>query len=68
MNPNLPLNHYGADEAEELCLQEQAGLVDGGLDEDGQQEWIGTDKDWDNYERLSQEHIDNCTGCALCEQ
>lgn len=41
---NLPANED---------LHSQAGLTDVGLDEDGNVEWIGTQKQWKEYERLS---------------
>jgi len=34
-------------------LHSVAGLTDVGLDEDGNVEWIGTQKQWKEYERLS---------------
>ncbi len=36
-------------------LAMRAGLVDGGLNEDGEQEYIGTVKEWQEFERLQEE-------------
>jgi len=33
---------------------EEAGLVDGGKDEDGCQLWIGSDKQWNRFEKLKE--------------
>jgi hypothetical protein len=37
---------------QEKDLHEQAGLIKAGLNEDGEQEWIGTDEKWRFYEQL----------------
>lgn len=36
----------------EKDLHEEAGLVRAGLNEDGEQEWIGTDEQWHFFEQL----------------
>ncbi len=46
---NLPVNED---------LHSQAGLTDVGLDEDGNVEWIGTQKQWKEFERLSEREND----------
>ena len=33
-------------------LHKTAGLVDGGKDSNGEQLWIGTQKQWNNYELM----------------
>ena len=33
-------------------LHEKAGLVPAGKDEDGEQEWLGTQEAWDRYDEL----------------
>jgi len=33
-------------------LHEEAGLVPAGADEEGNNQWIGTDKQWQRYEEL----------------
>ena len=38
-------------------LREEAGLVDSGLDEEGNILWIGTDAQWRRYEQLLLEKI-----------
>ena len=40
----------------ELAIQ--AGLTEGGLNEDNEMEWIGTRRAWDKYRRLEDE-LDN---------
>lgn len=37
---------------------EEAGLVFSGINEDGEKEWIGTDKEWNRYSELIQENDD----------
>lgn len=38
-------------------LHQRAGLIDGGVDEDGDIEWIGDRRAWDIYSNLSKENI-----------
>lgn len=33
-----------------------AGLVSAGMNEDGEEEWIGNDKQWNLYNRISEEY------------
>lgn len=33
-------------------LHEQAGLIKAGFDEDGEQLWLGTEKQWRLYEQM----------------
>lgn len=46
-------------------LHEVAGLVRAGLDVDGEQEWIGTKKQWNDYERISEAEPDEAKDEAL---
>ena len=52
MNSNLPIDKQNIDNFEEQDLHEQAGLVDTGIDEDGDVMWCGTDVQWKKYEEL----------------
>lgn len=38
-----------------MDLHEQAGLVRAGVNDEGEQEWMGTDERWKEYERLLEE-------------
>lgn len=38
----------------EYDLHIKAGLVYSGMNIDGESEWIGTDKEWQEYEELSE--------------
>lgn len=38
----------------EYHLHEEAGLIPGDINDDGEQEWIGTDKQWKEYYKLSE--------------
>lgn len=65
-------------------IAQKGGLVFCGLDHNGEELFIGTDKQWalaadlqehKNHEidlvkeeGLTDEHIENCAGCALCEE
>lgn len=51
---NLPPN-YQEDQGEELDLHEQAGLTFWGHDEDGSEEWIGTNQQWRRFQELENE-------------
>ena len=55
---NVKLKRIGVEECD---LHEIAGLMDGGIDEEGQIQWIGTKQQWERYEELSNnepyEHI-----------
>ncbi len=52
MNPNIPVDKQGIDDVEYVDLHIEAGLVDGGQNEDGEIDWIGTKAQWKEYERL----------------
>lgn len=39
-------------ELDDYRLHEEAGLVDGGLDDDGERLWIGKQKHWNKYKFL----------------
>ena len=56
-NPNLPINRQDVEDYEpEIDLHLQAGLVDAGIDNDGEMEWIGTDEKWKRYNKLVEEY------------
>jgi len=37
-------------------LADEAGLVDGGKDEEGDQQWIGTNQQWNRFEKLKEHY------------
>lgn len=41
-----------------MTLQEQAGLIPAGLNEDGEMEWIGTDEAWRKFVELETQFVD----------
>lgn len=41
------------EEIEKMYHPENFGLIDVGIDEDGQVEWLGTPDQWDNFEKLN---------------
>lgn len=44
------------EESKDFQLRVQAGLTPAGINEDGEEEWIGDDKEWDAYEKLKIQH------------
>ena len=41
------------DSERDFELHEEAGLVPAGVDEEGNNQWIGTDKQWQRYTELT---------------
>lgn len=54
MNEYLPPN-FNPDDDIASCLEEEAGLVCTGLDEDNIPEWIGDKAAWERLDKLQKE-------------
>jgi len=67
MDTNKPIDRQDVDQVD-YDLHTIAGLTCVGTNEDGELEYLGTQKQWNEYRKLSQEHTDSCAGCALCEE
>ena len=57
MDNNKPIDRQDIDNIldEDTDLHLLAGLMDGGLNGDGDIDWIGTDEQWDRYEELCEQ-------------
>lgn len=51
--PNVRFKEIGVEESD---LHELAGLVDAGIDEDGEQQWLGNSQQWEKYEELIKQY------------
>lgn len=51
--PNVNLRAIGVEDED---LHITAGLIDAGVDEEGQQQWLGNSHQWEKYESLVQEY------------
>lgn len=51
--PNVNFRSIGVEETDP---HEQAGLINTGVDEEGEIQWLGTSQQWDKYEELTKEY------------